>query len=96
MAARWPSTTPSPRAKVAFEEVAAAVDLVDSVAADLVAVEVAGEDAVALVVGVAEEEEALEEVDVDGVALEVQKTILFIAIANVSSELSNLTFWKNS
>lgn len=70
---------PSPRAKVAFEEVAA-VDLAGLVAVDLAAVEAAGEDAVGLVVEVAEEEEALEEVDVDGVALEVQKTILFFKV----------------
>lgn len=65
---------------MAFEEVAEEVDLADLAdlaAVDLAAAEAAGEDAAALVVGVAEEEEALEEVDVDGVALEVQKIISF-------------------
>lgn len=71
---------------MAFEEVVAAVvDLADLVEVDLAevdlaAVEAAGEDAAALVVEVAEEEEALEEVDVDGVALEVQKFFYFFKL----------------
>lgn len=85
-ATRSPWTTPSPRARAASEEVAgAAVDSVaDSVVDSEAVAAAAGEDVAALAAAAvdlaAEEEEAPEVADVDGVAaLEVCDFVLFFA-----------------
>lgn len=75
MAAKSPWTTPSPRAKEASAEAEAAEDLVAAVVAEAAVVDSAAALAVVVVEAEEVEEEALVEVDVVVVALEVKETV---------------------